>query len=142
MSIVDVKLISNTITLSIFWQAFCTFWEWPNVKLSLPGKREKMNPNLMSFFQSGENKQIQISCEKKFHFWPFLFRALCLPHYDSVKGFRFCAPLNGTKFKRMTKPVSNRFLTCGQSYKFFTLGNYESRVVISSKLLLFTTLEL
>ena len=30
---------------------------------------------------------------------------------------------------------------CGQSYKRFTLVNYDSRAVITSKLLIFTTLE-
>ena len=31
--------------------------------------------------------------------------------------------------------------TSGQSYKQFTLVNYDSRVVVTSKLLIFTTLE-
>ena len=37
------------------------------------------------------------------------------------------------------RPVESE--TCGQSYKQFTLVNYDSRVVVTSKLLIFTTLE-
>ena len=40
------------------------------------------------------------------------------------------------------KAVSTQVLSCDQSYKHFTLVNYDSRVVITSKLLILKTLEL